>query len=156
MAAYSGLSFTPLQGWTVVTTDLAPEVAANSQVVWTSNAAIPQEDVDSGWPNVLLSQLPADAVVLQASLALMTDTPELFVDRGLPLAIADAAFFSTGYEGQPAENVSSCLLYARVNQQYLLLIAWFGSNAPSPTAFSVCQAELDTLAVPPAPVGAFA
>jgi hypothetical protein len=113
-----------------------------------SNVPFRGGDLASGWPTATVEHLPADGVVVFASLAHTVDDPQTYPDRRAPLRLADGYFLSSGYEGQPASNVSLQTIYAHVDGQFVLVQVWFGRTAPTQAQKQAADAELARLAVP--------
>jgi hypothetical protein len=147
------LTFNPNRGWNTMDTAVnTPALPNNNEVAWAANVPFAPEDSMTGWPTNTIRSLPANGIVVFASLArYQTDTPNLFSDQTLPLSLADGEFHSSGYETQPAPNVSADVLYAHVKSQYLLVIVWYGSNTPGSAITTAAQQELNALRVPDAP-----
>jgi hypothetical protein len=147
-AASPVLAFSPATDWNSVVAPLPGKLQANNEVAWASNVPFEGGDLASGWPLNTVKKLPAAGVVVFASLAHRVDDPQTYPDRGAPLRLADGYFLSSGYEGQPASNVSLQMIYARVNGQYVLVQVWFGRNTPTDAQKQEADAELARLVIP--------
>ncbi len=144
------LAFDPAADWNSVVAPLPSKLQANNEIAWASNVPFKGEDLASGWPNETVKTLPADGVVVFASLAHSVDDPSNYPDRAAPLHLSDGYFLSSHYEGQPAPNVSLQMIYARVNGQFILVQVWFGQPEPSTDQKQAAEQELARLAVPAA------
>ena len=144
------LAFAPAAGWNSVVAPLPTNLQSNNQVAWASNVPFKGEDLTSGWPNETVKALPADGVAIFASLAHKVDDASTYPDRALPLELSDGYLLSSGYEGQPAPNVSLQLVYAHVRGQYVLVQVWFGRLDPTEAQRRAADAELARLAIPSA------
>ncbi|GEM_PF-6697765 len=147
-AASPVLAFSPASDWNSVVAPLPGKLQANNEVAWASNVPFQGGDLTSGWPTDTVKNLPADGVVVFASLAHTVDDPQNYPDRSAPLQLSDGYFLPSGYEGQPAPNVSLQMIYAHVNGQYVLVQVWFGQNAPTEAQRAEADAELARLVIP--------
>jgi hypothetical protein len=152
-AATPVLAFLPSANWNTMETAIdTPALPNNNQVAWAANVPFAPEDSMTGWPTNTTKTLPADGIVVFASLArYKTIDPSIYPDQNLPLSLSDGRFHSSGYETQPAPNVSSDVIYAHVKSQYLLVIVWYGSNTPTHAMTTSAQDELNRLNVPAPP-----
>lgn len=115
---------------------------------WAANVPVASEDSVSGWPMETLKSLPANGIVIWAALNSAVDQPELYPPRELPLSLEDGVFHSGGYETQPAPNVSEDgPIYAKLDEGYVTVQVWFGTNSPSQAMLDQAQSELDRLTV---------
>lgn len=142
------LSFTPATDWNSVVAPLPSKLQASNQVAWASNVPFQGSDTASGWPIDTVKRLPSQGVVVFASLAHQVDNQGSFPERSLPLQLSDGYFLASGYEGQPAPNVSLQMVYAHVNGHYLLIQVWFGQNKPTDAQTQAANTELARLTVP--------
>lgn len=147
-AASPVLAFTPASDWNSVVAPLPSKLQANNQVAWASNVPFQGGDAASGWPIETVKTLPADGVVVFASLAHTVDNPQTYPDRSEPLNLSDGYFLSSGYEGQPAPNVSVQMIYAHTRGQFILVQAWFGQNNPTDAQKQAAEEELARLVIP--------
>lgn len=142
------LSFAPVTDWNSVVAPLPSKLQANDQVAWASNVPFEGSDTASGWPTDTVKKLPPEGIVVFASLAHQVDNQGTFPERSLPLQLSDGYFLSSGYEGQPAPNISLQMVYAHVNGEYLLIQVWFGQNKPTDAQTQAADTELARLTVP--------
>lgn len=148
-AASPVLAFTPASDWNSVVAPLPSKLQANNEVAWASNVPFQGGDLASGWPTDTVKALPADGVVVFASLAHTVDNAQTYPERSAPLRLSDGYFLSSGYEGQPAPNVSLQMIYAHVNGQFILAQVWFGQNTPTDAQKQAADDELARLVIPP-------
>lgn len=151
-------TFEPAEGWNVASTGPVPVGTEGLSVTWAANVPFKALDLrDSAQvgqlvftPRKTMQALPADGVVLVTDLPLhkVPATPGPgFPERELPLQIFDAEV-QQSWEGQVAPNVPFYLVQAVVNEQYVEVRAFFGTQDPSPETLRAAQEELNRLVVP--------
>ena len=152
---YPGPAFLPAKGWTALA--VAPgsgEPADFAPLAWTTNVPVSeQSNPFSIFPlsGSDLRDLPSDGVLVVAWIG----TPNLvpapanpdYPDRTLPLQLGDATIQQT-WEGQPRPNIPQYILSARVNQRWVDVRAYFGTQDPSAATRHAAQAALDRLVLP--------
>lgn len=142
------LTFTAESGWSTMQTPLPPPVGSKVEIAWAANVPFAAADRVSGFPIETAKALPPDGVVVYASLTGAVDNPDEYRNIDLPLRLADGDLRASGYENQPAPNVSSETIGARVRGQFLLVHVWFGSNDPPAASRAAANEELARLSVP--------
>ncbi len=141
------VSFEAAAGWSVVSTSLSLEKGAQA-MAFASNQPPDDKDVDSGWPVQTLRSLSASGIVIWAAANTDVDEPELYPSRELPLSLSDGAFFTDGYEMQPAPNVAECgPIMASVSGRFVTVQAWFGVNEPNDKSLADANDELSRLTI---------
>ena len=78
-AASPVLAFAPASDWNSVVAPLPGKLQTNNEVVaWAGNVPFQGDDLASGWPTDTVERLPADGVVVFASLAHTVDDPQTY------------------------------------------------------------------------------
>jgi hypothetical protein len=157
-------TFEPAGGWSTVSTGPVPVGSEGLSVTWASNVPFHAQDLrDSAQvgqlvftPRETMRALPPDGVVLVTDLPLPDKLPATpgpnFPERELPLQLSDAEV-QQQWEGQVAPNVPFYWLQGVVNDQYVEVRVFFGTQDPSPETLRAAQEELDRLLVPESGTG---
>ena len=140
------LGFQPASGWTTVQTTLAN--AGGAQIAWTTNGPISSADGATEMPLTTVKTLSPQGVVVYASRATSVSNPDEYRDLAFPLQLSDSRILNSGYENQPAPQVSTEIIGAHVNGEYLLVEIWFGTPTPSGAALAAADDALGRLEVP--------
>lgn len=153
-------------GWNVVSTGPVPIGSEAPLSAWASNVPFEASDLQDSarsgqlvfLPTATMKRLPADGIVVVASLALPGEFPaprgDVFADRNLPLTLADADV-RRGWEGQVALNIPEYVIWARVGEQAVDLRVYFGTLDPGPETLRAANEELSRLVLPATPTGPY-
>jgi hypothetical protein len=125
------LGFRPAPGWSVMRTHGPLPADANIFATWATNVEIAAADRVSTWPLETARTLPENGVIVYACITSEVDDPEVYPARTLPLTLAGEHLLTSNYGNQPAPHVSETIVYARIADQYLLVVVYFGSHRPS-------------------------
>jgi hypothetical protein len=121
----------------------SPTVFAAS-IAWPEGVAVDE----------LARQLPPDGVAVAAVSSWLVPHEVARTTLDQPITLAQGRFLAESYEGQPARNVSTQLVFGRVGDRYLWIEVLFGRNDPNERMRADAEAVLATLRVsgrPPAP-----
>jgi hypothetical protein len=122
--------------------DDSPAVFA-ANIAWPEGVAVDE----------LARQLPRDGVAIAAvsSWHVPHEVARTTLDQ--PITLDNGRFLAESYEGQPARNVSTQLIFGRVGDRFLWIRVLFGRNEPDERMRADAEAVLATLRVsgPPAP-----
>jgi len=152
-------TFDPAEGWNTASTGPVPAGTEGLSVTWAANVPFKAQDLrDSAQvgqllftPRETMRALPADGVVLVTDLPLPDKVPATpgpgFPERELPLQLSDAEV-QHSWEGQVAPNVPFYWVQGIVNEQYVEVRAYFGTQDPSPETLQAAQEELNRVVVP--------
>lgn len=163
-AAASWLSpptFDPVPGWLTQSTSAngSSLQGGGGPMTWASN--VPFDPADLGtmtggaltggvWPQHTINSLPTDGVVIVADVAISGYTAPsdsaTFPVRPAPLDVHDAI--------GPVEGGKQFVLTAAVNEQFVEIRFFYGTDTPSPAQLQAAQDELDRLVVPSLPPAA--
>ena len=118
---------------------------------FTAVSTIPFADGPRIYPDGTAKELPADGVVIYASLPSPDDHPRHATGGDskvhLPPSL-DEFNVERRWEGQVAPNVPQYELWALAHRQRLELRIWFGTQHPSAAVRAMVDHELHTLTVP--------
>lgn len=140
------LAFTPAAGWNTLQSRDAHD--ARVQFVWAANVPFSGKDSVTGEPIQTAKTLPPDGVVVYVSSLPSVPDASGYRDLGLPLRLSDGDLFTSGYENQPAPNVSKVMINAHVNGRYVYVEVLFGTQTPSAATRDAADAQLARLVVP--------
>lgn len=150
-STYPGPTFTPAAGWTTLETGPVPANPDQAPVAWATNVPLAAGANPFGIPYPQIEALPPDGIVVLAVLPApeVDPAPEgaPYVDRELPLQLSDAEVRPL-WEGQPSPSVPAYVLWSRVNDQWLDVRVYFGTQDPSRALLDEAQRELDRLVIP--------
>jgi hypothetical protein len=149
-------------GWHVVSTPVdTPDPEAGPRVI-ASNVPIADSDLSyaladgrtagPAWPAQTIASLPDSGIVVVVSLPAPEWRPSIqgfgdFKPMTVPLKLSIAEIRQR-WEGQPALNILQLILLAAVNDRYVEVKAFFGSQNPSARSLLAVQALLDRVEVP--------
>jgi hypothetical protein len=142
------LAFAPAVGWNTLQSrdPRNPDV----QFAWAANVPFAPDDRLSGEPTQTAKVLPADGIVVYASMLPSVPDASGYRDVEGPIELADGEFFSGMYENQPAANVSKVQINAHVGGRFVYVEVMFGTENPSARLRDEAQQQLGRLLVPPA------
>jgi len=155
------LDFEAAPGWNVIKTDTSIAYLPGAPQAWAANVPFAPADVQPGVrngypggdPGHTIRTLPADGIVVTADLPLETRNSlppsRSFPGRTLPLALEHPP--SSGWEGQPREDLSISGVNAAVNGWWISVTVIFGTKAPSDAQIQEANDEVGRLILPPPP-----
>lgn len=155
------LDFEAAPGWNVVKTDPSIADLPGAPQAWAANVPFEQGDLQPGLrngypggdPGHTIRNLPADGIVITADLPLETRNSlppsGSFPERTLPIALEHHP--SSGWEGQPREDLSISGVNAAVNGWWLSVTVIFGTKDPSDAQIQEANDEVGRLILPPPP-----
>jgi hypothetical protein len=155
------LDFQPAPGWNVVRSDPSLADQPGAPQAWA--ATVPFADGDQqpglengypgGSPEQTIRTLPAEGIVITAALPLETRNPlpdnRNFPSRTLPLPLEGPP--TSGWEGQPRDDLSISGVSAAVDGWWVSVIVVFGTKDPSDAMIREANDEVARLILPPAP-----
>jgi len=140
--------FKPPDGWFTVETH--EPGGLHVPVAWASNVPFVDDPADRPFPDRTVEGLSADGIVVEAVGPWVYTGDETVPTVDFPLRVSDLYCDADGYEGQPAPNVSSCNLAARLpSGEIFNARVFFGRNEPTPEMTAQANDVLATLAVSP-------
>ncbi len=140
--------FKPPDGWFTVETH--EPGGLHVPVAWASNVPFVDDPADRPFPDRTVEGLSADGIVVEAVGPWVYTGDETVPTVDFPLRVSDLYCDADGYEGQPAPNVSSCNLAARLRSGEIFNArVFFGRNEPTPEMTAQANDVLATLAVSP-------
>jgi hypothetical protein len=155
------LDFEAAPGWNVVKSDPSIADLPGAPQAWAANVPFEQEDLQPGVrngnpggdPGHTIRTLPADGIVVTADLPLETrnSLPPFpsFPERTLPLGLERPP--SSGWEGQPREDLSISGVNASANGWWVSVTVIFGTKDPSEAQIQKANDEVGRLILPPPP-----
>ena len=153
-SGYRGPAFEPAAGWTTVTTTAADVAAGWVALAWATNAPLPTKPgpfATFATGGKALRDLADDEVLIVVWLGAPEFVPapdsSTYPDRRLPLRVADADVRSH-WEGQPRPDVPQYFLNARINEQFVDVRVYFGTQDPAPAVLAEADEALARLVVP--------
>jgi hypothetical protein len=155
------LDFEAAPGWNVVKSDPSIADLPGAPQAWAANVPFEQEDLQPGVrngypggdPGHTIRTLPADGIVVTADLPLETrnSLPPFpsFPERTLPLGLERPP--SSGWEGQPREDLAISGVNASANGWWVSVTVIFGTKDPSEAQIQKANDEVGRLILPPPP-----
>jgi hypothetical protein len=155
------LDFEAAPGWNVIKTDPSIAELPGAPQAWAANVPFAGVDLQPGLRNAYpggdpghtIRTLPADGIVVTADLPLETRNPlpssRSFPERTLPLGLEHRP--SSGWEGQPREDLSISGVNAAVNGWWISVTVIFGTKEPSDAQIQEANDEIGRLILPPPP-----
>ncbi len=140
-------SFEPVEGWNTVVTTIDPKIPS-LPIVWAANVPFAAEEFTTGFPTNTVKTLPPEGIVITVIGPREYTGGEFFPPAEFPLEVSDGFCNFEEYEGQPAPNVSMCLIDTMVGDQLLNITVWFGTTSPSESDYSAANEQLARLVVP--------
>lgn len=141
------MSFTATPGWNTVTTTFGP-AGQKLSVAWAANVPFASEHDYSGFPSDTIRALPQDGIVLTAIGPRSYTGGETFPEMREPLDLSQGSCAWDQYEGQPAPNVSKCLIDTMVGNRLFNVMVWFGSIDPSEEMIAQANQQLSHVTIP--------
>lgn len=140
-------TFQPAPGWNTVTTTFGPN-GEKLSVAWAATVPFVSEKDFSGFPSETIEALPSDGIVISAIGPRPYTGGESFPAIREPLDLSQGSCVWDQYEGQPAPNVSKCLIDTMVGDRLFNVIVWFGTTEPDDDMIAQANDELANLVVP--------
>lgn len=160
-----GLGFLPAAGWQVLE-PAAPSMPGQPQVAMSANIPFAEDDAvtglaePSGLPYSTLLTLPPKGIVVVATFTeqerlylprtagTSASAQSLYPERELPFRLSDGTpFIQYGTQVRPEEPLGQYQLRASLEDWYVDVHVYFGTQRPSPALLSEAQRELDRMVV---------
>ena len=155
--SHPGPIFTPAAGWTTVATGASEAEAGYAPAAWATNVPLSSDPGPFGvffFGGSELADLPSEGILIVAWLGapdLVPAPPNPFYpDRDLPLQLSNAEI-RRNWEGQPSPDTPEYLLNARVNEQWVDVRVFFGTQHPSSAQLGEADEQLKRLQIPGQP-----
>ena len=139
-------SFASAPGWNTVTTTFGPS-GQKLSIAWAANVPFAAEENLSGFPSETVTSLPEGGIALVAIGPREYTGASSFPQLEDPLSLSQGSCVWDEYEGQPASNVSKCMVDVMVGDRLLNVIVWFGSTEPGPDTIAAANEELRRLTI---------
>jgi hypothetical protein len=115
-------------------------------VIWAASTPF-SEASGADFPHEALAALPADGIAVE----IVAQPPQVdsasWTQLAPPLRLADGYFLGDSYKGQPAANVSTQIIQARLGDRALYVQVFFGRNEPSEAMRARANEVLGALSV---------
>lgn len=140
-----GVSIEVPASWDAYTSRIGPDDSV--AVIWAASTRFLEPAPPPEFPHETLAALPEDGVVVEiVSQPPQVDSPPTAA-RTLPLRLVDGYFLADAYEGQPAPDVSTQIIDARVGDLALYVQVFFGRTDPDEEMRARADRVLATLTV---------